>query len=243
MNELKERRFVVTGASRGLGLALARRLLAQGASVAVCSRSENDLKVLYESYGDRVIYSRADLSKPSSVELFGSLVLDRWGGVDGLVNNASTLGVRRLKNLADTSYNELEKAIRTNYLGAFKTISTFLPSMIVKRRGTIVNITSDVALDPEAGWGAYAASKAALECMTKVLAGEVAEFGIRVFLYDPGDMNTELHRQALPGDDPADLLSPERSAEALLHVLSEENVAHSGKRLSVHELEGEDRNG
>jgi NAD(P)-dependent dehydrogenase (short-subunit alcohol dehydrogenase family) len=242
MDKLREKKFVVTGASSGLGLALARRLLKLGALVAVCSRNQNELRALYENYGDRVIYSRVDLAKPSTVELFSSLVLGKWDWVDAVVNNASTLGVRRLKDLADSTYGELEKAVRVNYLGAFKLISVFLPSMLARRSGIIVNITSDVAAHPEAGWGAYAASKAALECMTKILAKELDGFRIRVNLYDPGDMNTKLHKQALPEDDPSSLLSPEKSAEALLRILLNEDVTSSGKRLSVYQLGGEGGN-
>jgi len=92
MFNLKDRRFVVTGASRGLGLAVARALLSEGALVAVCSRSADDLKRLYSHYGEQVIYSEVNLEDQRSIEVFGSTILDKWSWVDGLVNNASTLG-------------------------------------------------------------------------------------------------------------------------------------------------------
>jgi len=236
MFNLKDRRFVVTGASRGLGLAVARALLSEGALVAVCSRSADDLKRLYSHYGEQVIYSEVNLEDQRSIEVFGYTILDKWSWVDGLVNNASTLGVRRLKFLMDSSYGELEEALRVNYLGAFKLISVLLPSMVARRRGVIVNVTSDVAVKPEAGWGAYAASKAALECMSYILAAELRGFGVRVHLYDPGDMDTELHRRALPEDDPDELLKPEHSAKPIVYLLSEAGMGLSGRRLSVHEF-------
>src|SRR5579875_3913606 len=93
MFDLKGKRFVVTGASRGLGLAVARALLSEGAFVAVCSRNTDDLRRLYAHYGEQVIYAEVNLEDQRSIELFGSTILDRWSWVDGLVNNASTLGV------------------------------------------------------------------------------------------------------------------------------------------------------
>jgi NAD(P)-dependent dehydrogenase (short-subunit alcohol dehydrogenase family) len=237
MCELKDKKFVVTGASRGLGSAVARALLSEGALVAVCSRNIEDLKRLYTNYGERAIYAEVDLKDQKSIDAFGSLVLDRWSWVDGLVNNASTLGVKSLKYLLDTAYEELEEALKVNYLGALKFISVFIPSMVVRRRGVIVNLTSDVAVKPAASWGAYAASKAALECMSYVLAEELRQFGVRVHLYDPGDMDTELHRVALPEDNPEELLKPEHSAKPLVYLLSDGGKGLSGRRLSVYDFQ------
>ncbi|PSN87843.1 hypothetical protein B9Q03_09975 [Candidatus Marsarchaeota G2 archaeon OSP_D] len=239
MCELRDKKFVVTGASRGLGLAVARALLSEGALVAVCSRNIEDLKRLYTNYGERAIYAEVDLKDQRSIEAFGSLVLDRWFWVDGLVNNASTLGVKRLKNLLDTGYEELEEALKVNYLGAFKLISVFVPSMVVRRQGVVVNVTSDVVVKPSASWGAYAASKGALECMSYILAEELAQFGVRVHLYDPGDMDTELHKLALPEDNPEELLKPEQSAKPILQLLSDKGMGLSGRRLSVYDLQEE----
>jgi NAD(P)-dependent dehydrogenase (short-subunit alcohol dehydrogenase family) len=241
MTHISGKRVVVTGASRGLGYAVARALLQRGARVAVCSRDAEKLGSLFEAYGDQVIYAEVDLERPQTIELFATTVLDKWHEVDAVVNNASTLGENGLKPLVDSKYTGLDSAMRVNYLGAFKMISVFLPAMLTHRRGVIVNVTSDVVPNPSAGWGPYGASKAALEYMSRVLAEELREFGVKVYLYDPGDMDTELHWQALPQDDASQLLKPDRSAEPIVRLVYSEVTAVSGSRLSVYDFDMGDR--
>jgi NAD(P)-dependent dehydrogenase (short-subunit alcohol dehydrogenase family) len=146
------------------------------------------------------------------------------GGVDVLVNNASSLGPAPLALLGDTACEELELALATNVLGPFRLTKALLGSLgssAREGRGSVVlNVSSDAAINPYAEWGAYGASKAALRHMTRIWDEELAPEGIRFLSLDPGDMDTPLHALAVPDADPASLKRPETAARELVESIA-----------------------
>ncbi len=209
---------LVTGASRGLGLALTRALVLRGWHVVVDARD-----------GARLAAAVAGLPDPTAVTAIPGDVVDDdhradlaaavSGGLDLLVNNASVLGPSPLPPLAEHPLPELLEVFEVNALAPLALVQLVLPALRA-RGGRIVDVSSDAAVEAYAGWGAYGAAKAALDHATAVLAVEHPE--LRVHAFDPGDMDTELHRLAEPGEDLSHLPSPESVVPALLRLLEED---------------------
>jgi len=205
---------IVTGASRGLGLALARELAARGWRLVIDARGAEDL--------DR---ARAELAARTDVAALGgdvadarhreALVAAAGDRVDLLVNNASVLGASPLPQLADYPLDELERVLAVNVLAPLALVQLALPRM--DEGAMVLNITSDAAVEPYEGWGGYGASKAALEQLTRVLAVEHPQ--LRVHAVDPGDMNTRMHQEAFPGEDISDRPPPEASVPGLIALI------------------------
>jgi NAD(P)-dependent dehydrogenase (short-subunit alcohol dehydrogenase family) len=141
--------------------------------------------------------------------------------VDILVNNASDLGTVPLAHLTDASSESLQRALDVNVLGAFRLTRAVIGGMLLRGRGLVVNITSDAAVEGYPGWGVYGASKAALEGLTRSWAAELDGSGVRILVVDPGDMDTDMHRAAVPDADPATLRRPADVAEALVRLVTE----------------------
>ena len=208
------RTAIVTGASRGLGLALARALAERGWRLVIDARDEGDLE-----------RARAALAEQTEVVAIAGDVADSWHRaalVDAagerihmLVNNASTLGVSPLPALAEYPALAFEKVLRVNAVAPLVLMQIVLPRM--PAGGRILNITSDAAVEAYEGWGGYGASKAALEQLSAVLAAERPD--LRVYAVDPGDMNTRMHQEAFPGEDISDRPPPEESVPGLLALV------------------------
>jgi NAD(P)-dependent dehydrogenase (short-subunit alcohol dehydrogenase family) len=208
---LRGLRIAITGGTSGLGLALVKRLVEAGADVAFIARRRSGVERVGRQYpgahgivGD---VSQKDEIHPIAIQLLGAL-----GGLDVLVNNASSLGPVPLALLADTECEDLERAFATNVLGPFRLTRALLGSLAATAREggvpLVVNISSDAAVTPYAGWGAYGASKAALAHLSRIWDAELAAEGIRVVSIDPGDMDTPLHELAVPDADRSGLKSP-----------------------------------
>jgi len=205
---------IVTGASRGLGLALARQLARDGWRLIVAARGAEALE-----------RTRAELARLTEVvavpgdvaddEHRGMLVATAGDRLDALVNNASALGPSPQPRLAHYPLAELEHVYRVNVLAPLALIQLALP--LLPSGGRIVNITSDAAVEPYAGWGGYGSSKAALEQLGNVLGVEHPE--LLVYTVDPGDMRTQLHQEAFPGEDISDRPEPEVSVPGLVRLL------------------------
>jgi NAD(P)-dependent dehydrogenase (short-subunit alcohol dehydrogenase family) len=208
-------RVAITGGSAGLGLAMARELIARAARVALVARGRARIEqVLRELPGAHGVVG--DVSRKTDIHPIVLQILGRLGGVDVLMNNASSLGPARLELLADTACEDFERALATNLLGPFRLTKALLGSLASSARqgrgAVVVNISSDAASTPYPRWGAYGASKAALQHMTRIWSEELKGDGIDVVWLDPGDMDTELHRAAVPDADPAGLKRPEVAA-------------------------------
>jgi NAD(P)-dependent dehydrogenase (short-subunit alcohol dehydrogenase family) len=202
---------IVTGASRGLGLALTRALAPRGWRVVVDARDGAALERAVEGL-DGVVAVPGDIADP---EHRRGLVAAAAGRIDLLVNNASVLGPSPQPALADYPLEELRRVHEVNVVAPLALVQLALPLLAVGAR--VVNVISDAALEAYEGWGGYGASKAALAQLSAVLAVEQPE--LRVYAVDPGDMNTQLHQEAYPGEDISDRPPPDESVPGLLELV------------------------
>ena len=206
---------LVTGASQGLGLALTRALAARGWTVVVDARSADTLWSATSDLGDRVIAVPGDVADPAHrVALMAAV--DGLGRLDLLVNNASTLGASPLPRLDSISLDTLRTTFEVNVVAPLALVQASLPRLRAVR-GRIINITSDAAVEGYETWGGYGSTKAALEQLTNVLATEEAD--VRIYRVDPGDMRTQMHQDAFPGEDISDRPEPEVSVPGLLALI------------------------
>jgi NAD(P)-dependent dehydrogenase (short-subunit alcohol dehydrogenase family) len=201
---------LITGAGRGLGLALARRLLDGGWRVIVDARRAAHLAAALPG----AVVITGDVTDPAHRDALAAAAGAR---LDLLVNNASDLGPSPLPRLADVSLAAARKVYETNVLAPLALTQLLLASLR-ESRGIIVNVSSDAAVEAYEGWGTYGSSKAALDQLTAVLAAE--EPDLAVYSVDPGDMRTEMHQAAFPGEDISDRPAPEAVVPALLALLA-----------------------
>jgi NAD(P)-dependent dehydrogenase (short-subunit alcohol dehydrogenase family) len=216
-------RVAVTGGTSGLGLALVRALHANGAQVAFVARDAARVRrVAVELPGVHGIVG--DVARQDDTHRIALQIAGALGGLDLLVNNASSLGPVPLALLADTECEDLQAAFATNVVGAFRLTKALLGALASAARegrpAQIVNITSDAAVNAYAGWGAYGASKAALLQLSRIWHEELREHGVAVTAFDPGDMDTPLHALAVPDADPAALKRPADAARELLALIT-----------------------
>jgi len=206
---------MVTGASRGLGLALTRQLTTEGWRVIVDARDGSALKRATEGL-DGVVALPGDVTDPEHrSELVAAA--KKLARLDLLVNNASLLGPSPQPVLADYPLDMLRLVYETNVLAPLALFQACAP-LLHSSGGTLVDITSDAGVEAYPGWGGYGSSKAALEQASRVLAAEHPL--LRVYWFDPGDMNTQMHQEAFPGEDITDRPDPERSVPALMRLIA-----------------------
>ena len=222
-------RVAVTGGTSGLGLALVQALSARGARVAFIARDAARVRrVAHDLPGTHGIVG--DIARRDDIHPIALQVNSALGGLDVLVNNASSLGPVPLALLADTECEDLEAALATNVLGPFRLGKALLGALAASARGgaqsLVINISSDAAVTPYPGWGAYGASKAALHHLSRIWDAELREHGVRVFSVDPGDMDTPLHALAVPDADPATLKRPADAARTIVALIAN-TVAHA----------------
>ena len=203
---------LVTGAGRGLGRALAGALLANGWRVVVDARRTAHLAAGLPG----ALVVPGDVTDPAHRDALAAAV-DGLGRLDLLVNNASDLGPSPLPPLADVPLAAARRVLETNVLAPLALIQRFLPRLRADG-GIVLNVSSDAAVEAYAGWGAYGSSKAALDQLSAVLAAE--EPGLAVYAVDPGDMRTEMHQAAFPGEDISDRPEPEAIVPALLRLIA-----------------------
>ena len=212
-------RVAVTGGTSGLGLALVETLRARGAEVAFVARNEERVREVARanpgSHGFPGDVASKEETHPLALAIVAAL-----GGLDVLINNASSLGPVPLAPLADTECEELEEALATNLVGPFRLTKAVLGALSASARqghpAMVINITSDAAVNAYPNWGAYGASKAALSQLSRIWDEELEPHGIRVQAIDPGDMDTPFHALAIPDADPATLKQPLDAAREIV---------------------------
>jgi len=223
---------IVTGASRGLGEALARGLAGRGWSLVLDARRAEALQAVADELAPlaKLVAIPGDVADARHRAALVAAAAD-LGGLDLLVNNASLLGPSPQPRLADYPLDVYEDVYRVNVVAPLALAQAALP-LLRRSRGRIVNVTSDAAVEGYEGWGGYGSSKAALEQLSNVLAAEHPE--LRIYWVDPGDMRTQMHQEAFPGEDISDRPPPEESVPAVLRLV--EGDLPSG-RYRARELE------
>jgi len=220
-------KVLITGGSSGIGAALARLMASQGHEVGIVGRRADKLAEVLadcQAASPESASSRswvADLGNLSCAERIAVDAWEHFGHIDVLVNNASELGPSPMPTLADFPLDELKTVFDVNVVAPLGLIQAVLPGMLARHVGLIVNVTSDAGVEAYPTWGGYGASKAALEHLSRVLAAEIESSGVRVYVVDPGDMNTAMHRAAEPGVDLSHLPGPDIVAPAFVQLLDE----------------------
>jgi NAD(P)-dependent dehydrogenase (short-subunit alcohol dehydrogenase family) len=218
---------IITGASRGLGLALARELAARDWRLVIDARGAADLERAAAELGDAVLAAVAgDVADPAHRRALIDAAGER---IDLLVNNASVLGPSPQPPLHAYPVDVLERVLRVNAIAPLALVQLALPRL--REGACVIDVTSDAAVEAYPGWGGYGASKAALEQLTAILAAEHP--GLRIYAVDPGDMRTRMHQAAFPGEDISDRPPPEESVPGLLALI--DGTRPSG-RYRAHDL-------
>ena len=217
MTEDTTKTALITGASRGLGLALARRLAAEGWTLIIDARGAEELEAARVELADftHVVAIPGDVTDDEHRRSLAGAVRE-LGGLDALVNNASILGPSPQPVLLDYPLETLEEVYRANTLAPIALIQALRHDL--KPGSRILNVTSDAAVEPYEGWGGYGSSKAALEQLSNILAAENPD--LRVYRVDPGDMRTRMQQEAFPDEDISDRPLPEESVPGLVELLT-----------------------
>jgi NAD(P)-dependent dehydrogenase (short-subunit alcohol dehydrogenase family) len=230
--DLKNKGVVITGASRGLGAALADELAAQGAKLALVARGEIELEAVVQrirNAGGEAHAIVADVGAKDDVYAIAGTAAALVGDVDLVVHNASTLGAVPLRLLADTACEDLERVLAVNVIGPFRLTKAFVGPMLLRGSGLVVHVSSDAAVGAYPRWGPYAASKAALDHLARTWAAELDGTGVRFLAIDPGEMDTDMHADAMPDADRAWLQRPEDVARTLSAILRDESVPNGAR--------------
>jgi len=224
---------LVTGASRGIGAATAEALAKAGAHVVLTARTAADLELAEERIhqaGGSATIAPLDLTETDSIARLATAVADRWGRLDLMMLNAATLG--SLTPVAQIDGKEFGRVLTLNVLASQALIAGFDPLLRKSAAGLLLAVTSSVGRGPRAYWGAYGASKAALETLVLSYAEEVRNLSpVRVAIVDPGSTATAMRARAYPGEDPATLKPPSAVAEAVVALL--ERGFETGERLEI----------
>lgn len=226
---------IITGASQGLGRALALAFAGEGARIVVNARSEGSIRPVakeVEDAGAEVLAVAADVSKESDVGRLMRETVGRFGRVDVLVNNAGLLGPRVA--IEEYPEDEWRKVIDANLTGPFLVSKAAIPHL--PEGGSIINVVSGVSVEGRAEWGAYAVSKFGIEGLTQILASELKQSGVRVNAVDPGGMRTDMRAAAYPEEDPQTRITPEENTAVFTYLASDESRDVSGERFKAQEF-------
>ena len=225
--------IIISGGARGLGRALVERFEAEGASLAVIGKTAAGIETLQRSVkrpGDHLLW-HGDISQEKVIKGFAEQAQIKFGAVDVIINNASILGPRI--SIMDYDIADWREVFKVNLEGTFLLTKAFLPGMIERRSGSIINVSSSVGRKGLANWGAYSASKFGLEGFTQILAQEVAEYGVKVNSVNPGGMATDMRHSAFPYEDPATLPSPSQFLDVYLYLAGVKSEGVSGKAFDA----------
>jgi NAD(P)-dependent dehydrogenase (short-subunit alcohol dehydrogenase family) len=231
---------LVTGASRGLGEALARELASRGARLGLVARGAEKLEQVaadIRARGGVAHALAADVGAKNDVHPLAGAASALLGPIDLLIHNASALGPVPLRLLLDTDCEDLEDVLQANLVGPFRLSKIVAGSMALRSTGVIVTVSSDAAVAAYPRWGAYSISKAGADHLTRLLAAELEPWGVRVFSVDPGEMDTEMHAMAIPDANRAELGRPEDVARRIVDAI-ETDAVPSGARVEAASLGG-----
>jgi short-subunit dehydrogenase len=232
---------LVTGASRGLGAALGRRLAARGARVALVARGAEALDEVVadiRAAGGEAHAIVADVGDKRAPHAVAAAAAALVGPVELLVQCASTLGHVPLRLLLDTDCEALEEALQVNLVGPFRLAKLLVGPMALRGRGLVVDVTSDASVAAYPRWGAYGVSKAALDHLGRILGAELDGTGVRVLTVDPGEMDTRMHADAIPDADRAMLAAPDAVAARIVRMIEAADRLPSGARVEASAWEG-----
>jgi NAD(P)-dependent dehydrogenase (short-subunit alcohol dehydrogenase family) len=226
---------LVTGASQGLGRALALAYAKEGASLVVNSRSEEGIRPVageVEGLGAEVLAVAADVSRGDDVRRLVEEAVGRFGGIDVLVNNAGLLGHR----IAIEEYPEEEwrRVIDANLTGPYLVSKAAIPHL--REGASIINVVSGVSVEGRAEWGAYSVSKFGVEGLSQILAAELEGRGVRSNAVDPGGMRTDMRAAAYPQEDPRTRITPEENTAVFVYLASDESKDVTGRRFKAQEF-------
>jgi NAD(P)-dependent dehydrogenase (short-subunit alcohol dehydrogenase family) len=228
---------LITGASRGLGRALALAFARKGARLALVARGRRALEEVAaearRAGATEVVALAADVGEKEAIHRIAGEAQALVGPIDVLVHDASTLGPTPLVLLLDTACEDLTRTLEVNVVGSFRLTKAIAGPMVLRGAGVIVHVSSDAAVEAYPRWGAYGVSKAALDHLARSFAVELEGTGVRVLTVDPGEMDTAMHRAAVPDADPRTLADPADVAAAILELLEDEARAPHGARVRV----------
>jgi NAD(P)-dependent dehydrogenase (short-subunit alcohol dehydrogenase family) len=239
MKLLSQRFALITGASQGLGCELALAYAREDIDgLALVARGKEPLQKLKSEISKiapdvNVVIIQADLGSIADVERVAAITLEACGGrLDVLVNNASTLGPVPMPYLLDYPADDFQQVLNVNLVAPFLLIQNLLAAMI-ERGGSIINVTSDAGRVGYPGWGAYGISKFGLEGLSQTWAAELSETPVRLNWVDPGNMNTAMHRDAEPNEDPTTWADPAAVTDLFVFLASEAGQHVRGQRLEA----------
>ncbi|WP_438012000.1 SDR family NAD(P)-dependent oxidoreductase [Sorangium sp. So ce321] len=233
------RAALVTGASRGLGAALARELARRGAKVVLVARERGPLEAVaaeITAAGGVAHALAADIGDKGQTHAIAGGAAALVGPIDLLVHNASTLGKTPLPILLDTECEDLGRVLEVNVVGPFRLTKVIAGAMALRRRGVVVHISSDAAVNAYPRWGAYGVSKAALDHLSRTWAAELEGTGVAFYAVDPGEMNTRMHAEAIPDADPSTLADPADVARRIAALVARAGEVPSGARVEAASL-------
>lgn len=236
MAELEGKVALVTGASQGLGRALALAYAREGARLVVNARNEERLRPVaeeVETLGAEVLAVPADVADSESVDRLAAQAADRFGGIDVLVNNAGLLGPRvRVEEFPE---DEWRRVIDANLTGLFLVSKAAIPHL--NSGASVINLVSGVSVEGRPEWGAYSVSKFGVEGLSQILAAELEDRDVRVNAVDPGGMNTEMRAAAYSREDAESRLAPEENVDVFLYLASDDSRGVTGERFKAQEFQ------
>ncbi|HEY6002970.1 MAG TPA: SDR family oxidoreductase [Anaeromyxobacter sp.] len=233
---IRGRSALVTGGGRGLGAALGRRLARSGARVVLAARTRSEVEAVARAIreeGGEAHALAADVGKAEDAARIAGAAAALAGPVDLLVHDAGTLGPVPLLPLLDTPDRDLEAALAVNVLGPFRLSKLVAGAMALRGEGLVVHVTSDASVNAYPTWGAYGVSKAALDHLARIWAAELEGSGVRFLSVDPGEMDTRMHAEAVPGADRAALADPDEVARRIVALVERAETLPSGSRVEL----------
>ena len=232
---IRDKVALITGASQGLGKALALAYAREGAKLVVNARSEEKLHPVAEEaerLGAEVLALPADVADSESVDRLVSQAVDRFGRIDVLVNNAGLLGPRvKIEEFPEDEWN---KVIDANLTGLFLVSKAAVPHL--GPEASVINLVSGVSVEGRPEWGAYSVSKFGVEGLTQIMAAELEDRGVRVNAVDPGGINTEMRAAAYSAEDARSRVAPEDNVDVFLYLASDESKGVTGQRFKAQEF-------